>query len=731
MKNKLYLTLLAAASFLFGCTSAPELPLQQLLVGTDAIVSAALGAEYPVDVTSNTKWKVVSDGADWISADKDQSTGNATLTFTILPNDGEAREAVVTIAAFSDNSVSRTISIRQSGAKENGVISIKELRAMEKAGETVSLSAGSEVRGFLLTNPVVANWPDGTIAIEDSFTEAYSGIKVKLPEVPEYSQGVEVAVPLDGASLYRDESGYLVLEASKADSTDVTPVVVKPIALDYARLASGAYESMYVSLSMQITDDGLKGIFSDCPLLEDVDGNNARLNVLSESVLASTNASDGSCDVSGIAGFASEIPQITPTSAADAKFDGMRFGVKIGVRKLPYILSFYANSQKNKDLKYSIIKDGTYAKLGTDFYVKDKDEKIGAVFTAKASEKMTGSGQFRMSHWADEAAHDNVPGKSFVGDDGSGYTLTVPLQMDMPSRFHIAFGMAGTGGAIRNWILSYSNDNETWYKGADFIIDKAISGSGFYYYYDFTLEPEISFAAGSTLYLRWTATGTTGVNGSTVTGLNSDVRFSCCCAIFDEYSASTSVPSGAVYYEPFDNLTEGLDYLWGDRLAAMMNFCGSDISKWTEAQRNGLTGENVHQRRGYAQIGYVESQAVARAKYTNTVGSLTTPALGAAGNLNLSFDAMAYHTPADRPNAKAGEPADKKGDLTSVIVKIDGGGTIDGKTEVVVDGLSTSAFKNFSLKISGATAGTKLTFTSAPASGEFSRWFIDNILVTK
>ena len=731
MKNKLYLTLLAAASFLFGCVSAPELPMQQLEVAADAIVSAATGAEYPVAVTSNTKWTVSSDGADWITADKEQSTGNATLTLTILPNEGEAREAVITLAAFSDNSIRRTISIRQSGANENGVISIKELRAMEETGKTVSLTAGTRVRGFVLTDPVVANWPDGTIAIEDSFTEAYSGVKVKLPEVPEYSQGVEVEVPLDGASLYRDETGYLVLEASKADSTDVTPVVVKPIVLDYTKLASGAYESMYVSLNMQVTDSGLNGVFSDCPLLEDADGNNARLNVLSESVLASTNTSDGSCYVSGIAGFASEIPQISPTSAADARFDGMRFGVKIGVRKLPYILSFYANSQKNKDLKYSVIKDGTYAKLGTDFYVKDKDDKIGAVFTAKTTEKMTGSGQFRMTHWADEAAHDNVPGKSFAGDDGSGYTLTVPLQTDLPSRFHIAFGMAGTGGAIKNWILSYSNDNETWYKGADFIIDKAISGSGFYYYYDLALEPEISFTAGNTLYLRWTATGTTGVNGSTVTGLGSDVRFSCCCAIFDEYSASTSVPAGAVYYEPFDNLTEGLDYLWGDRLAAMMNFCGSDISKWTDGQKNGLTGENVHQRRGYAQVGYVESQAVARAKYTNTVGSLTTPALGVNGDLNLSFDAMAYHTPADRPNAKAGEPADKNGDLTSVVVRIEGGGTIDGKTEVMVDGLSTSAFKNFSLKISGATAGTRITFTSAPASGEFSRWFIDNILVTK
>ena len=115
----------------------------------------------------------------------------------------------------------------------------------------------------------------------------------------------------------------------------------------------------------------------------------------------------------------------------------------------------------------------------------------------------------------------------------------------------------------------------------------------------------------------------------------------------------------------------------------------------------------------------------------NTPGLLTTPSFGVAGDLVLSFDAMSYHTPADRANAKVGEPADKKGDLTSVVVKVVGGGTIDGKTEVTVDGLAADKFTNFKLNIKGATSGTKVTFTSAPADGDFSRWFIDNILVTK
>lgn len=716
---------------LAGCHKEPAMPMQQVSVDKESIVSAASGAEYTVSVISNTKWKLVSSSADWVSASLDQSTGNADVALSILQNGGDARETVLKFVSATDESVFGEVKVRQASANDGGRVSISELRSMAKDGEKVQLTSGGAVRGFIVSNVSSENWMENSIAIEDSFTSPESGITVSLPEMPSYASGVEVSVPLSGASLYRNDEGYLVLEASSADSTEVTPVEVKPLAVDYAALASGLYESMYVSSTLQISEAGLAGVLGDNPLLEDVDGNNVKLRVAEESVFALTKASDGSGSIAGIAGFAASVPELAPTSSADVLFNGMRFGLKIGVRKLPYILSFYAKTQKNKDLKYSKIKDGTYAALGSDFYLKDNDDKVGVVMNAKATSSMTGSGQFRMTHWADEAAHDNIPGKSFAGDDGSGYYMTVPLQIDLPSTFHVAFGIAGTGGAVKNWKLEWSSDNSTWSDGASFSIDKAISGSGFYYYYDFKISPDVRFTAGMTLYLRWVAVGNTSVNNATTTGLGSDVRLSCCVALFDEWSASTSVPSGAVYYEPFDGLDEGLDYLWGDRLAAMMNFCGSDISTWTSAQKNGMTGENVHQRRGYAQIGYVESQAVKRAEYKNAVGELTTPALGTSGDLTLSFDAMAYHTPADRSGAKAGEPADKKGDLTSVVVKISGGGTIDGASEVTVDGLSTTEFKNFKLSIKGATADTKVTFTSAPAAGEFSRWFIDNILVTK
>lgn len=163
----------------------------------------------------------------------------------------------------------------------------------------------------------------------------------------------------------------------------------------------------------------------------------------------------------------------------------------------------------------------------------------------------------------------------------------------------------------------------------------------------------------------------------------------------------------------------------------MANYCGSNITSWAPSVKNGISGENVRQRPGYAQIGYVETQAVARNAYKNSPGYLLTPALGTAGDLNLSFKAMAYKTFSDRPKGKAGEPADKKGDLTTIVVEVTGGGTIGGATRTTVENLSTTAFNNYTLKIEGATASTRIKFTSDAASGEFSRWFIDDICVTK
>ena len=157
MKIRRYLTILAAVAMLSGCYKSPDMPMQQISVDKDAIVSAASGAEYTVSVISNTKWKILSSSVDWVSASPEQSTGNTDVVLTVRPNDGEAREMELKLVSVSDNTISSSVVIRQASAKEGGVISISELRSMSKDGEKVKMTEGS-VRGFIVSNVNTENW---------------------------------------------------------------------------------------------------------------------------------------------------------------------------------------------------------------------------------------------------------------------------------------------------------------------------------------------------------------------------------------------------------------------------------------------------------------------------------------------------------------------------------------------------------------------------------------------
>lgn len=162
-----------------------------------------------------------------------------------------------------------------------------------------------------------------------------------------------------------------------------------------------------------------------------------------------------------------------------------------------------------------------------------------------------------------------------------------------------------------------------------------------------------------------------------------------------------------------------------------MNFCGSDIGSWEETVRGNLSGSHVRQRPGYAQIGYVETQLVAQNAYVNNIGILNTPALGVTGNLQVSFKAMAYKNTSVYAATGNNTAKDFDGDARTVKVEILGGGTIEGATSKIISGLNYTSFKNFTLMVENARPETCLRFTSAPDTGGFSRWFIDDICVTQ
>lgn len=751
---------MAAVSLLLagGCKQGPELPMQILHVDTESLIVPAIGAEYSVTVTSNTAWTADLSGVDWIRLSVSEGTGNAGITITVLENDRESERSIsLPLTAKNDASVASCINILQAGPDADGYISVSALRAMEKVGETITLDTDSSIKGFVASSAIDGNWQSGCFAMQDRFDAPRCGITVAWPDAVSLEKGSEVSVSLRNAVLGRSELGLLTLtlpEGAAVESLETTRISLTPCEVSYDHLLSGDYESMYVvTEQVQVVENQIGASYGDNLMMENDGGLSFLMLVLEDASFADYSVMEGAGTVSGLAAVYGGTPVVCPTTENDIVLSENRMGIMPGIRTLPYIFSFYASEQNNKATKYVTVKDGAYESGKTvmdgGFVVTDNDKAIGATLTAKVYAGK--SGHFRLTHWADNGVHDNIPGKSFVCtesmlvdgltfNDETYYLLTVPLRMTLPQKFNVTFGLGGTGGALRNWILSYSSDNQIWYEAGRVEVPSAISSSGFYHYFTVPVDSQVTFEDQGTLYIKISPYGNIACNGKNATGISSDVRLHSCIAIHTEPVAVTSRPADVVYFEPFDGLKGGLDYLWGDRLAAMMNYCGSDISQWTEAEKNGLSGENVRQRPGYAQLSYVESQAVKRADYVNNLGWLETPQLGQAGDLELSFKAMAYLTPGKRTGAKASEPADVKGDLTAVTVEVIGGGTIDGKTKVTVEGLSTYQFDEFRLDIKGATAATKIRFSSdaetqttavAAADRIFSRWFIDDITITK
>jgi hypothetical protein len=199
----------------------------------------------------------------------------------------------------------------------------------------------------------------------------------------------------------------------------------------------------------------------------------------------------------------------------------------------------------------------------------------------------------------------------------------------------------------------------------------------------------------------------------------------------------SEAPQNTIWHHTFDNLTEGSDYLMGDKLGLFDNLNGSLISGWNAQQRNGISGINVAMRPGYAQVGYVEyaTDGLTAKSYK---GSLQTPELGVTGNVNLSFKAMAFKSSRAGRKNMHNQLSEKSSDATEIEVEIlDGGYIVDLDGEVIpevpmvtVSGLPVSEFKTFNLKVSGVTPQTKIVFKSAE-SADFARWFIDDITVTE
>ena len=418
-----------------------------------------------------------------------------------------------------------------------------------------------------------------------------------------------------------------------------------------------------------------------------------------------------------------------------------------GITELPYVFSLYATADAGNTLKYTTAA-AVSAYNETDKYFENKytdNSQKGAEFVVRGAGRS--SSDIRASlFYSNVQGCDNIPAKSFVTAESAGtnyvesyFKLSLPLQMPFPSKFNVTFGLALWGSAIRDWKIQYSKDDKNWNDCGSF--SNHTTNAGKYYMFNVQCELSETFASGDILYLRWIPTGNKKVTdaSATTTGWGSDCRFWGGIVISESTEETTQSPinKDVVYYEPFDRMTGGVDYLMSGRLNGteklghMANAIGADISAWTEGQSAGLTGTNVAMRPGYVQVGFVNPTADFASTLNASVGTLMTPSL-AEGNLDLEFKAMAYRSPLIRPDdadAK-GDRKDYAGDATSIVVEVIGGGTIDGQTSKTIENVPTSSFKTLNLKIVGATNQTQVKFTSPSVTDRYTRWFLDDICVS-
>lgn len=739
MKNRLlnsFFRIAAAFALLLAagaCKDGVDLPGQSVSLSTHAILAPSFATTLSFDVAANCDWtiSVAGDDTSWAELSKTEATGMATVAVSIAENDTSgARTLTIRVTAKRNPSVVEELSFVQASSTAQGYLSVPDLRKLAADGD-YTVTQDVKMRGIVVSSVQDNNYYDNCIALQSAL-KANCGITLRTDEVLYRKPGEELEIDLKGAVVgVNAATGVMEVKpasdemVSRTETTQVTPAAIP---VTYAELMSGEYESMYVTLNVQVVVSDINKKLSDNVTVQTQDDERFVLYARQASTFGIDAVPVGSGQLCGIAGIYDGAYAVMPCTEKDITMSSPRFDGGIG---LPYVLSIMTKTATNGDGKY-VYYSGSNGTGSIDGVAVTAMDGTGANITAKLS---SSGGNLGFRYWNEGSGHHNLPMKSWTSGKDKDYALfTFPLNEAIDGAFRFSFGWSGSGTAPANWTLSYSNDNTVWYTPAPadephFVIPqgKTVGSGKNFFYWTIDITPQIPLERRGTLYIRVTPFNQVTVNAGTV-GNGGEIRLHSCVVVEKIPAFNTQKPAGAVYFEPFDRLTTGLDYRHGDKLAGMLNFCGSDIATWDAATKNGLSGSNVRQRPGYAQIGFVETQTVAQGSYTNNTGALLTPAFGVSGTLKLSFDAMAYKNTSVHSNSGA---KDMNGDLKSVVVEVIGGGTIDGAAKKVVSGLTYTEFKNFTLTIEGATASTAVRFTSEPASGQFSRWFIDDVCVTK
>lgn len=737
MKKSIYIVsaIIIALLSCFACNNDVALPKAMLRVDYDSIKAPSIESVIQLNIEANCDWSLSfeNDGEKWVHVAELEGIGSGCIKLVIRANDSDNER--ITVLRFSNRSGSAVdeIVLTQRPALSDGYISISEIRSLAAEGSYTYGKTDCCLKGIVVSNQQNGNFFDNTIALIGS-SEPGNGITVRTPGVLFVSPGEEVEFNLSGATVGRSSvTGQMeIIPAEevavvRTESTKITP---SAISVNVADVLAGKYESMLVQLSAQVSVNDLgKDKIAGIIAMQNENKEFFNMAVLPHSSLASESVPVGSGSLVGIVTYYNGEYCIAPRSADDIAMFNPRYDVGI---TYPYVLSFMTENANSK---------GRYI----DFYKNDSDinssyimTKDGTGVTMKLNLSSAGTNQINFLFWADDSGHHNLQLGTFADGPKNDVIFVFPLDEDLSDGFRIQCGWGVQKSGIANWAVEYSVDGTQWYKIGEPDVPTFTIPSGKPYgsgknFFNFTFDvetPAMNPERGQTLYIKFRPMDRASIGGGNVSATGSYGRATAHSSIIIDRlpSFNTTKPVGTLWFQPFDNLTEGADYRLGEKLCGLLNYCGSDITVWEVAQKFGMSGVNVRQRPGYAQIGYVESVLTDHKSLKNSKGELCTPVVGVSGDFIVSFDAMAYKNTSvfDKGNNSS---RDINGDSRKAVIEVVGGGSIDGSEIKIIDNLSYTDFQNYSVTVENATPFTFLRFTSLDDDSEFTRWFIDNISV--
>ncbi|HXK76297.1 MAG TPA: DUF5689 domain-containing protein [Bacteroidaceae bacterium] len=311
----------------------PQLKVEE--AGTSIVFESGMSVKQSIHVTSNRAWTVQlspADAADWVVISDMEGEGDKTISYSVVANTGEPRQAMITVYLNNLNERKGTIALTQKDADGrlydygNGIQSLKSLYT----GSDITITDDVYVTGTIINDFDGGN----NSSLKNVYiSDEEAGVMLRLAYNPEFKKGDKIRVHAKGFTLtsYR---GMLQLGEVTSDAIEVIANQEMPATeITSEQLLTGDYQSMYVAVSgVQATDLSKGTVYSDGTNsyninMETPEGDKfiARFNKYTTFGQGET-FPEGSGVIKGIAGAYDTDIQLFPQQAGDlAGLTGDRF----------------------------------------------------------------------------------------------------------------------------------------------------------------------------------------------------------------------------------------------------------------------------------------------------------------------------------------------------------------------------------------------------------------------